>query len=200
MIRLKIRSHTLSTRITIKNRMLITITISRKLVPHRLCSLELFRTFSTLSVSPCSRQLMHLCSEPWYINVRLISSMREISLIYPIKIPIRISPSITAITVSEWIKFRNTPAIRSGSTIKTAIARKTETTITPAIRTSSSFSPNRSIKNFSNFPGSSSSSSPSTNPADQVSVFIPRIMESAKLKTPRIKGSENSFTFSVMLT
>ena len=61
-----------------KNRMLITITIRRKLVPQRLCSLELFLTFSTLSTRPCSKQLMHLCSDPWYMNVRLMSSIREI--------------------------------------------------------------------------------------------------------------------------
>ena len=79
-IRLTIRSQIVSTRTTMKNRMLITITIRRKLVPQRLCSLELFLTFSTLSTRPCSKQLMHLCSDPWYMNVRLMSSIREITL------------------------------------------------------------------------------------------------------------------------
>ena len=71
----------MSTRTTIKNRMLMTMTIRRKLVPQRLCSLELFRTFSTFNTSPFSRQLMHLCSEPWYMNVRRMSSILEMILI-----------------------------------------------------------------------------------------------------------------------
>ena len=61
-----------------KNRILIIITMIRKLVPQRLCCLELFLTFSTFSTIPCSMQLMHLCSDPWYMNVRLMSSIREI--------------------------------------------------------------------------------------------------------------------------
>ena len=176
------------------------MTIRRKLVPQRLCSLELFLTFSTLSTSPCSRQLMHLCSDPWYMNVRLMSFIREITLIYVIKIPIRIQPSRIAITVSEWINFRKIPAIRSGSTIKIAIAIRTENTITADMTMLSTFSPNVSIKNFSNFPGSSSSSSSSKKLADQVSDLIPRIMESAKLKIPLTNGREKNFTFSVILT
>ena len=79
-ILLTIRSHTVSTRTTMKNRMLITMTNKRKLVPQRLCSLELFLTFSTFNTSPFSRQLMHLCSEPWYMNVLRISSMPDMSL------------------------------------------------------------------------------------------------------------------------
>mgnify|MGYP000570919912 CR=1 FL=1 len=39
-----------------------------------------FLHFSTLSTRPCSKQLMHLCSDPWYMNVRLMSSIREITL------------------------------------------------------------------------------------------------------------------------
>lgn len=42
----------------------------QKLVPQRLCSLELFSTFSTFNSMPCSIQLIHLCSAPWYINTR----------------------------------------------------------------------------------------------------------------------------------
>ena len=80
-MRLAKRIQTLSTLTTMKNRMLMTMTIRIKLVPQRLCSLELFLTFSTVSGRPCSTQLMHLCSAPWYINVRLISSIRETSLI-----------------------------------------------------------------------------------------------------------------------
>ena len=116
------------------------------------------------------------------------------------KIAIRIQPSRIAITVSEWINFRKIPAIRSGSTIKIAIAIKMENTITADITTLSTFSPNVSIKNFSNFPGSSSSSSSSKKLADHVRERIPRIMESAKLKIPLTNGREKNFTFSVMLT
>ena len=58
------RSRRVSGRITIKKRIEIIITIRMKLVPQRLCSLELFITFSTVSGSPCSTQLMHLCSAP----------------------------------------------------------------------------------------------------------------------------------------
>ena len=53
-----------STRIKMKKMMLTIITISIKLVPQRLCSLELFMTFSTVNGSPCSIQLIHLCSAP----------------------------------------------------------------------------------------------------------------------------------------
>ena len=116
------------------------------------------------------------------------------------KIAIRIQPSRIAITVSEWINFRKIPAIKSGSTIKIAIAIKMENTITADITTLSTFSPNVSIKNFSNFPGSSSSSSSSKKLAYHVRERIPRIMESAKLKIPLTNGREKNFTFSVMLT
>ena len=37
-------------------------------------------TFSTVSGMPSSTQLMHLCSAPWYMKVRRMSSMREISV------------------------------------------------------------------------------------------------------------------------
>ena len=77
--------------------------------------------------------------------------------------------------------------------------RSEENAITAGISTFSSFSPNFSSSHFSILPGSSSSSS-SKKLAEKVRVLIPRIMESAKLNTPLIKGRENSFTFSVMLT
>ena len=70
----------LKKKLTMKNRMLITMTNKRKLVPQRLCSLELFLTFSTFNTSPFSRQLMHLCSEPWYMYVLRMSSMPDMSL------------------------------------------------------------------------------------------------------------------------
>lgn len=53
-----------STWMNIKKKILMIITISRKLVPQRLCNLELFLTFSTVRSIPCSIQLMHLCSAP----------------------------------------------------------------------------------------------------------------------------------------
>ena len=43
---------------------LTSMTRNRKLVPHRLCCLELAITFSTVSGIPCSTQLIHLCSAP----------------------------------------------------------------------------------------------------------------------------------------
>ena len=39
-------------------------TKNRKLVPQRLCTRELFFTFSTVRSRPCSIQLMHLCAAP----------------------------------------------------------------------------------------------------------------------------------------
>ena len=134
------------------------------------------------------------------MNVRLMSFILEMILIYVIKIPIRIQPSRIAITVSEVMNMRNTLAIRSGSTMKIATAMNTETIITPVMTALSSFSPNRSVSHFSILPGSSSPSSSTIKPADHVSVRMPRIMESAKLKIPRTNGSEKNFTFSVILT
>ena len=112
----------------------------------------------------------------------------------------RITPSSTAMTVSDWMNRRKKPAIRSGSTIKIPMAMNTEKIITAVITTLSIFSPNLSIRKLSNFPGASSSSSSSKKLADQVRVFIPRIIESAKLKIPRTNGREKNFTFSVILT
>ena len=43
---------------------LLNITINKKLVPHLLWYLELFITFSTVSLAPFSMQLIHLCSAP----------------------------------------------------------------------------------------------------------------------------------------
>ena len=43
--------------------------------------LELAITFGTVKSRPCSTQLMHLCSAPWYWNTRWISSIREISAV-----------------------------------------------------------------------------------------------------------------------
>ena len=76
----------------------------------------------------------------------------------------------------------------------------TEKIITAVMTTLSIFSPNLSIRKLSNLPGASSSSSSSKKLADQVRVFIPRIIESAKLKIPRTNGREKNFTFSVILT
>ena len=103
-------------------------------------------------------------------------------------------------TVSDWMNRRKKPAIRSGSTIKIPMAMNTEKIITAVITTLSIFSPNLSIRKLSNLPGASSSSSSSKKLADQVRVFIPRIIESAKLKIPRTNGREKIFTFSVILT
>ena len=112
----------------------------------------------------------------------------------------RITPSSTAMTVSDWMNRRKKPAIRSGSTIKIPMAMNTEKIITAVMTTLSIFSPNLSIRKLSNLPGASSSSSSSKKLADQVRVFIPRIIESAKLKIPRTNGREKIFTFSVILT
>ena len=70
-----------STWININKIILIASTKNKKLVPQRLCCLELILTLSTVSGSPCSMQLMHLCSAPWYINVLWISSILEINAI-----------------------------------------------------------------------------------------------------------------------
>ena len=67
------------------------------------------------------------------------------------------------------------------------------------IKTFSSLSPNTLSSHSSKRLGFSFSSSSKTL-AENVSVFIPRIIESAKLKIPRINGREKSFTFFVRLT
>ena len=61
------------------------MTIKIKLVPHLLWYLELFITFSVVSLAPFSIQLMHLCSAPWYINVLFISFISDITSRYNIK-------------------------------------------------------------------------------------------------------------------
>ena len=128
-----------------------------------------------------------------------MSSIREISLMYAIKMVMRITPSRIAIIVSEWMTCLQALAMSSGSTIKMPMAMTTENTITAAIRTCSTFSPKTLSSQSSNFPGSESSSS-SKKLAEKLKVRMPRIMESAKLKTPRTKGSPQKGTFSVMLT
>ena len=55
---------------------------------------------STVSSSPCSIQLMRLCSEPWYMKVLFISSILDTSLIYSYENNDLITPSRMAITVS----------------------------------------------------------------------------------------------------
>ena len=89
-----------------KQKMILTIiTKKRKLVPQRLCCLELFLTFSTFSSSPCSMQLMHLCSAPWYMNVRLISFVLDMKKMYRRKIATRITPSNIVIAALDDVCF-----------------------------------------------------------------------------------------------
>ena len=62
-------------------RMAMTITMMRKAVPQRTCRRGNCRAFSGVMGSPCSKQWMALCSAPWYMNMRLMSSMRPMSQI-----------------------------------------------------------------------------------------------------------------------
>ena len=133
------------------------------------------------------------------MKVLLISSILETSLIYAINIAILITPSRTAITCSDVINDLKKLAITSGSIIKIPIARIKESTITIDIITLSSFSPKTRSRNFSNLPGSSSSSS-SKKLAEYVRVFIPSIMESANRNTPLIKGRDRIFALVVILS
>ena len=128
-----------------------------------------------------------------------MSSMRLTNLIYAIKMTIRITPSSTAITVSDVINLRHSPAINRGSTIKIPMAMIKENIITTVMSTLSSFSPSTLSSHASNLDGVSSSSS-SKKLQDQVRARMPRIMESAKLKIPRIKGSPRILAFLVILT
>ena len=104
--RITTRSTGEDTRINRKKIILTIMTNSKKLVPQRLCSLELFITFSTFSSSPCSTQLIHLCSAPWYINTRWISFILEISTRYPRNRIIRTHASATAISPSDVVTCR----------------------------------------------------------------------------------------------
>ncbi len=118
---------------------------------------------------------------------------------YAIKIAIRITPSRIAMIVSEWITCLQAFAMSSGRIMKMPMAMTTENTMTTAISTCSTFSPKTLSIHSSNLPGSDSSSS-SKKLAEKLKLRIPRIMESAKLKTPRTKGRAQKGTFSVMLT
>ena len=60
-------------------KMAMIITMMRKAVPQRTCSRGKLRAFSTVSGRPCSWQWMVLCSAPWYMNMRRMSSMRPMS-------------------------------------------------------------------------------------------------------------------------
>ena len=60
-------------------RMAITMTMMRKAVPQRTCRRGNCRAFSGVMGRPCSKQWMALCSAPWYMNMRLMSSMRPMS-------------------------------------------------------------------------------------------------------------------------
>ena len=61
--------------------MAMTITMMRNAVPHRTCRRGKLRAFSGVSGRPCSKQWMVLCSAPWYMNMRLMSSTRPMSQI-----------------------------------------------------------------------------------------------------------------------
>ena len=88
-----------------------------------------------------------------------MSSVLDISLIYSMKMPTLISPSISAIRVSEPIKRLIKPAIASGSHINTTKAIITENIIDAVITTLSALSPKVLSSHNSNLPGSSPSSS-----------------------------------------
>ena len=131
--------------------MLTSITRNRKLVPHLLCSLELARTLSTVSGSPCSTQLMHLCSAPWYINVLWISFILEIRSIYPINNASFTNASTIVTANSEAPTLLQRLARAYGSNIKAA----TDTTIETATVTYNSHL--NCLSSFAFFAASSSS-------------------------------------------
>ena len=184
-----------STLINIKNKILISITISKKLVPQRLWSFELLRTFSTFNSMPCSMQFMHLCSAPWYIKVLFISGVIEIIAIYPINITRRIIPSNNAIIICDCVILWNIPDKKYGSAKNNPRAITIERATVPPINRSSCFfsflsnaficsAERLSLFCFFSF----SSSSSSKNEAEYISVLIPRYSESTKLTTPLKTG------------
>ena len=163
----------------------MSITISRKLVPQRLWCFELFLTFSTVSGSPCSMQLMHLCSEPWYINVRLISGVSDIIAIYPRNIASLITPSMNAMSICELITFLKSPERKYGNAKNSASAMTIDSTTVPPSMAFSCFFSLAALFFFSSAVSSSSfsfffeakvpsSSSSSKNDAEYISVLMPR--------------------------
>ena len=181
--------------------MLTSITRNRKLVPHLLCSLELARTLSTVSGSPCSTQLMHLCSAPWYINVLWISFILEIRSIYPINNASFTNASTIVTANSEAPTLLQRLARAYGSNIKAA----TDTTIETATVTYNShlnclssfafFAASSSSERAAFFCLSSSSSSSPAISAEYIRHFVPTTRESTKLTTPRISGYLRNFAF-----
>ncbi len=57
----------------------ITITVSRKFVPHRTCAVVNWLAASGVSSTPFSYAAIALCSAPWYMNTRRMSLMNEIA-------------------------------------------------------------------------------------------------------------------------
>ena len=138
-MRSTMRSHIFRTTINIKNRMLINITTSKKLVPQRLCRVVWLRTFSTVSSYPFSMQLMDLCSAPWYINTLRISSIREMSFTYTTKSTTRITPSSSPRSCGERMILRSASLTRNGAITKIPIAIIMAAAITSPIRRLSVF-------------------------------------------------------------
>ena len=63
----------------LKKKMLITTTISRKVVPQRVCAVEKRSTSAGVSGRLASWALIALCSAPWYAKTRLTSLISPIS-------------------------------------------------------------------------------------------------------------------------
>ena len=170
------------------------MTRNRKLVPQRLWSLELFSTFSTVSGSPCSTQLIHLCSAPWYIKVLWISFILEIRNIYPRNSASFTKASATVTPNSEAPTLRRRLASAYGSSIKAA----TETTMEIAtvmyrshwncFASFSFLAESSSSESFAFFAASSSSSSSPAISAEYMRHLVPTTSPSTKLTTPRMIG------------
>ena len=72
--------------------MLTAITRNRKVVPQRSWMREHVFAFSGVMGSPCSKQLIVLCSAPWYMNTRRISFIAVMATTYSKKMSRRSPP------------------------------------------------------------------------------------------------------------
>ena len=64
---------------SVNTKIVMIITMIRKFVPHRTCSLGNRSIDSGSSSSPCSKAAIVLCSAPWYSKTRWMSFVLPIS-------------------------------------------------------------------------------------------------------------------------
>ena len=121
------------------------------------------------------------------MNVLFISGVLDISFIYKTNMDTLITPSMSAIKVSDVIMFLRMPAIKSGSQINITSARRKAIIIENVMMILSTLSPNFLSSHFSKAEGSYSSSS-SKKDAEYMRVFMPITMDSTKAKEPLMNG------------